>query len=248
MRQAAGHGARLMVTTEGALSSYPGKRVVSSESDRVAEADWSRVSWSTIDDELVRVRRLAPELHMWVVVGCVWREDVACRPFNSLVVIDDRGDVSARYDKRYLSNTESGFMYRAGRDAVTVTIDGLSIGFLLCIEAMLPDAVIEYESLGVDAIVIASYTDQTSSESQDDQRALAHATMIDGWVIFAVPGIATGDMTSGIAAPDYRWLERGVPTGERQVVIADLDQDDARVKFGRERGRVWRARQRHPLG
>lgn len=244
MRQASAEGARIIAFTEGALSSYPGKRIVSSEPDRVAEADWSRVAWDALDDELSVLCRLAQELGIWVVIGCIWRPDSSTRPFNSLLVINDAGEVVARYDKRFLSDTEARFMYRAGNGPVVVTIDEFRIGFLLCIEAMLPDAVIEYDEIGVDALVVASYTDQDPTESHDDQRALAHANMIDVWVMFSVPGLAPGRMTSGIAAPGFRWLARGDSTGEAQLAVADLDADDPRVKLGRERGRIWRQNRR----
>ncbi|MVA74992.1 carbon-nitrogen hydrolase family protein [Auraticoccus sp. F435] len=246
MREAREAGARLAVFTEGALSSYPGKRRMSSDPDRLAEADWSRMPWSVVDEELALIRRLAAELRLWVVVGSVWRVAEVGRPTNSLLVVDDRGGLAARYDKRYLSRTESSFLYRAGQHPVVVEVDGFRIGLLLCIEALLPDAVIEYEELDVDAVVISTFTDQPPAQAQDDQRALAHATMIDGWTVLAVPSTATGNMVSGVAAAGFRWLAQGRPDGSVQTVVADLDRNDPRIRFGRERGRTWRQQQRRP--
>ncbi len=246
MREARASGARVVVFTEGALSTYPGKRVMSCDPNRVAEAGWSRMPWAVVTEELGRVREVAAELGVWVVVGSVWRDDRSARPFNSLVVIDDRGEVAARYDKRYLSRTEADFMYRAGSSPLVVEVDGYRIGLLLCIEALLPDAVTEYENLDVDAIVISTFTDQPSTEAQDDQRALAYANMIDGWVIFAVPCTAAQNMPSGVAAAGFTWLAQGEPNGQVQTVIADLDRDHARIRFGREYARTWRKQHRQP--
>ncbi|WP_157973741.1 carbon-nitrogen hydrolase family protein [Desertihabitans aurantiacus] len=240
MREAHQAGARLVVFTEGALSTYPGKRMMSSDPARLAEADWSRMPWDVLAVEVERVAELAGELGVWVVVGSVWPADGAGRPFNSLLVIDDTGVVVDRYDKRYLSRTEADFMYQPGAAPVVVDVDGFRFGLLLCIEALLPDAVIEYETLGVDAVVISTFTAATPQQSQDDQRALAHATMIDGWTILAAPGTAPGHMPSAVAAAGFTWLAQGRPDGTVQTVIADLDRDEPRIRFGRERGRTWR--------
>lgn len=247
MQEAHRAGARLVVFTEGALSSYPGKRVMSSDPDRVAEADWSRMPWDVVAAELQAVQALAAELGLWVILGSVCRSEEGGRPFNSLLVIDDRGTVVARYDKRFLSRTEDEFMYRAGTEPVVVDLDGYRFGLLLCIEALLPDAVIEYENLGVDGIVISTYTDTTPEQSQDDQRALAYATMIDGWAILAVPSTAPEHMPSGVAAAGFTWLAQGQPDGTLQTVIADLDRNQPRIRFGRERGRTWREQHRRTL-
>nr|WP_238362181.1 carbon-nitrogen hydrolase family protein [Actinopolymorpha pittospori] len=243
MGLAAEGGARLLLFTEGALSGYPGKRLMSSDPDRLAESDWSRVDWQVLAAERQQTIERAGQLGLWTVVGSVHRESDSGRPFNSLYVISDVGVVEARYDKRYLSNTESSFMYAAGDHTTIFSVDGMRFGCALCIEARLPEVFVEYESLGADCVLLASYSDGPAAESLDDRRPLAHALLTDMWIAFAVPGTAPESVTSGVAAPD-RWLARGRADGTPQVVFADLDPDDRAVHAGYDRGRPWRARHR----
>ena len=239
MGLAADGGARLVLFTEGALSGYPGKRLMSSDPDRLAESDWSRVDWHVLAVERQQTIERAGELGLWAVVGSVHLEPGFGRPFNSLYVISDGGLLEGRYDKRYLSNTESSFMYEAGDHATVFSVDGIRFGCALCIEARLPEVFVEYESLGADCVLLSSYSDAPAAESLDDRRPLAHALLTDMWIAFAVPGVAVGSVTSGVAAPD-RWLARGQADGTPQLVFADLDPDNWAIHAGYDRGGPWR--------
>jgi predicted amidohydrolase len=239
MGLAADGGARLVLFTEGALSGYPGKRLMSSDPDRLAESDWSRVDWHVLAVERQQTIERAGELGLWAVVGSVHLEPGFGRPFNSLYVISDGGLLEGRYDKRYLSNIESSFMYEAGDHATVFSVDGIRFGCALCIEARLPEVFVEYESLGADCVLLSSYSDAPAAESLDDRRPLAHALLTDMWIAFAVPGVAVGSVTSGVAAPD-RWLARGQADGTPQLVFADLDPDNWAIHAGYDRGGPWR--------
>ncbi|WP_129667035.1 carbon-nitrogen hydrolase family protein [Phytoactinopolyspora endophytica] len=247
MGLAADGDARLVLFTEGALSGYPDKRRMSSDPHRLAESDWSRVDWQVLAAERQQTIERAGELGLWTVVGSVHREPGPERPFNSLYVISDGGLLVARYDKRYLSNTESSFMYAAGDHATVFSVDGLRFGCALCIEARMSQVFIEYESLGADCVLLASYSDGLAAESLDDRRPLAHALLTEMWIAFAVPGVAPGTVTSGVAAPDDRWLARGKPDGTPQVVFADLDPDNRAMHAGYDSGRAWLARHREAV-
>ncbi|MGW3046272.1 hypothetical protein ACWC9T_41345 [Kitasatospora sp. NPDC001159] len=53
-----------------------------------------------------RIAALAGELGLWTVFGSLHLLTPPRRPHNSLYVVSDHGDLVARYDKRFLSNTE----------------------------------------------------------------------------------------------------------------------------------------------
>jgi predicted amidohydrolase len=242
MELAADGGARLVSFTEGALSGLPGPRLMSSDPDRRGKADWSRVDWQVLEDERHQTIALAGDLGLWTVVGSLHREPGVERPFNSLYVISDRGVLTGRYDKRFLSPRESSVLYSAGDHATVITVDGMRFGCAICIEARWPEVFIEYESLGADCVLLASYSGAPPAESLDDRRPLAHALLTEMWIAFAVPGTAPGAMASGVAAPDDRWLAQGKPDGTLQVVFADLDPDNQTVHAAFDSGRAWRAR------
>jgi predicted amidohydrolase len=242
MRLAADGGARLVLFTEGALSGLPGRQLPSSHPDRPGEADWSRVDWQVLEAERQQLIDLARELGLWAVVGSVHHEEGVERPFNSLYVISDRGVLVGRYDKRFLSNRESSVLYSAGDHATVITADGVRFGCAICIEARWPEVFVEYEMLGVDCVLLASYSGASRAESLDDRRPLAHALLTEMWIAFAVPGTTPGGMPSGVAAPDDRWLAQGTSEGTLRVVFADLDPDKRTVHPGFDSGHVWRAR------
>ncbi len=244
MSKAAADGARLILFTEGALSSYPQKQLMSSDPTRLAESDWSRADWAVLAAELTATVEHAGTIGIWTVVGSIHREPGHGRPFNSLYVIDDTGRLVHRYDKRHLSTTETTFMYAPGDHPTVFEVDGLSFGCAVCIEAGLPEVFIEYESLGVDCVLLASYSTGSPADSLDDRRPLAQALLTQMWVAFAVPGLEPGAIVSGLASPADRWLAQGCPDGHAQCVLVDLDTDEAGIRAGRDGGRPWRARQR----
>lgn len=257
MTSAADGGSRLILFTEGALSALPHKRLMSSDPDRVAEADWSRLDWAVLAEELAATVGHAGEVGLWAVVGSVHREVEGERPFNSLYVISDTGQVVDRYDKRYLSATESTFMFAAADHPTVFEVDGFRFGCAVCIEANMPEVFIEYESLGVDCVLLASYDDGPAAgggifnplepgEPVGDSRSMAYALLTRMWIAFAAPGVASGTAVSCVASPDDRWLVKGRPDGIPQVLFADLNPEDLATRAGYDRGfRYWRARNRN---
>jgi predicted amidohydrolase len=103
LRQAADDGARLAHLCEGALSGYAGQAK--------PHFDGWRIDWAPVHDELHAVAELAGELGMWVVIGGNHRLTGDRWPHNSLWVINDRGELVDRYDKRFCSNTFSARGY-----------------------------------------------------------------------------------------------------------------------------------------
>jgi predicted amidohydrolase len=240
MASAAAGGARLILFTEGALSSLPDKRLMSPDPDRVVESDWSRVDWAVLEEELAATVGHAGDVGVWAVVGSVHREAGSTRPFNSLYVINGTGRLVGRYDKRYLSPAESTFMYAAGDYPTVFEVDGFRFGCAVCIEANMPEVFIEYESLGTDCVLLASYADGPATEPLGSSHSMAHALLTGMWIALAAPGVAPGTAVSCVASPDNRWLVRGRPDGTPQVLFADLDPDAMHV--GYDRGyRPWRA-------
>ncbi|MFE4336056.1 nitrilase-related carbon-nitrogen hydrolase, partial [Streptomyces sp. NPDC056831] len=67
------------------------------------------------------------------------------RPHNSLYVVSDEGALAARYDKRYLSNTELSYLYTPGTAPLVFEVDGIRFGTALCIEANFPELFEQYE-------------------------------------------------------------------------------------------------------
>ena len=90
-----------------------------------AAADWSGSRERSILDSRVGV---------WAVVGGNHRLSDGHRPHNSLWVINDRGELVDRYDKRFVSYAEISAFYTPGDHVCTFEVHGFRFGCLVCIE------------------------------------------------------------------------------------------------------------------
>ncbi|WP_197675882.1 carbon-nitrogen hydrolase family protein [Micromonospora auratinigra] len=166
MRRAADEGARLVHFAEGALSGYAGAA-------KPHFAGW-RIDWAPVADELRRTMALAGELGVWVVVGGNHRLSGGHRPHNSLWVIDDRGALADRYDKRFISYAELTGYYTPGDHTCVVEVDGFRFGFLICIEVAFPELWSEQRALGVDCVLFSTFSEDPVFETMVRGHAAAH--------------------------------------------------------------------------
>jgi predicted amidohydrolase len=111
MHEAADQGARLVHFGEGALSGYAGAA-------KPHYAGW-RIDWAPVSEELHRTMASAAELGVWAVVGGNHRLSGVHRPHNALWVINDRGELVDRYDKRFVSHAELSGFYTPGDHVCT---------------------------------------------------------------------------------------------------------------------------------
>ncbi len=238
MGEAAAVGARLVQFTEGALT-YPGKQVMTAgPGGHRVPADWGRVAWGVLREEAEAIAERAGELGMWTVFGSIHPLTGPNRPHNSLYVVSDRGSLVARYDKRFLSHTELSFLYSPGRDPLMVEVDGLRIGFALCIEARFPELFAEYERLDVDCVLLSVMADDASMA----HLAQSYAMLYNYWVGYGVPAQFSATSPAGIVAPGGRWLARAPGHGRPALAVADIDLDaqDPDVEAALRYARPWR--------
>ena len=218
MREAAAAGARLVQFPEGAIV-YPGKHVVAQRPDgSMRPADWSRAQWGVLREEAVAVAALAGELGLWTVFGSLHPLTAPNRPHNSLYVVSDQGRLVARYDKRFLSNTELSYLYTPGTDPLTFDIDGIRFGAALCIEANFPALFAEYERLDVDCVLLSVMVDDAARAGV----AQAYGTLYNYWLGYAVPAQYGATAPSGIIAPGGRWLARCPGDDRPALAVADI--------------------------
>jgi predicted amidohydrolase len=235
MHEARAAGARLLHLPEGALT-CPGKRVMSSTGpDEVGPADWERADWPALAGELRAIAALAGELKLWTVVGSVHPLTPPRRPHLSLYVISDQGQVVTRYDERLLSNTKVSHMYTPGSAPVTFTVDGVSFGLALGMEATFPEVFLEYERLDVDCVLFSTHgpgTDANNGPFALQAQALAAANCY--WVSYAGTTQDAPNAPSGIVSPGGDWLTRCPSAPVTALATADLDLATE------NHGRPWR--------
>jgi predicted amidohydrolase len=225
MAEAAAAAARLVVFPEGTVS-FPHKRRISSCAPDLGEADWTKVDWPALRDELGRVGQAAGELGVWTVVGAPHPLRAGLRPHNSLFVFSDAGELVTRYDKRRLSTTEVSYLYTPGTEAVTFEVDGLRIGMVLCLETLFGDLFVDYADAGADVVLIPS-----AGGGIFGQLALAHAAVNGMSIALAIPPVedAADPSRSGVCGPQG-WLAEAAD-GREGVVFADVSRRDGRPTY-----------------
>lgn len=220
MSAASAAGAQLIHFGEGTLCA-PNKRLLSSDPDTVAAADWTRFDWTTQRGELEQIARHAAELQLWTVIGAVHRLTVPHRPVNSLYVIDDRGLIVTRYDERMLSHTKISFLYSPGTDAVVFDVEGMRFGCTLGMETQYPEIFAEYERAGVHCVLSSTMDNGTTFSLQ----ARSHASTNSFWVSYATTSTDASAAPSGVADPSGAWVRQCPGADVADVVVTDLDRE-----------------------
>jgi predicted amidohydrolase len=224
MRDAHRAGARLVHFPESATT-CPDKRIMSVDGPAVVgPADWQRVDWSVLREELAATVALAGELRLWTVLGSPHRLTGSHRPHNSLYVISDRGEIATRYDERLLSNTKVNYMYTPGSTPVTFEVDGVRFGCALGMEAIYPEVFLEYERLDVDGVLFSTHGPGTPDNNGPFAlQAQAGAAGNSFWVSYAGTAQDAVNAPSGVISADGEWLARCPRSATPALVVADLD-------------------------
>lgn len=226
VKHAAARGARLVHLPEGALSGYAKAQIPS----------WDAVDFDAVRRALQRIAEDAQRLGLWVVVGSAHPLTPPNRPHNALYVIADDGRIAGRYDKRLCSNSEINDWYTPGFEPYVFEVDGVRVGCALCIEIRFPEIFLEAAHLGVEVMLVSSYSD----DPIDPLLARAHAAMNTLWVSYCVPANTSGAGASRMVGPDGHELARCAATRPQTIVTA-VDPGDAKWEIPLRRAKPWRA-------
>ena len=144
--QAKAQGADVVHFPECALSGYAGNDFKS----------WDDFDWDLLVSESQAICRLAAEEKIWVIFGSAHRLSDDNLPHNCLYVIDDRGRIVDRYDKRFCTSRDLEY-YSPGDHFVTFEINGVSCGVLICYDVRFPELYRQYKMLGVECMFHSFY-------------------------------------------------------------------------------------------
>ena len=144
--QAKRQGADVVHFSETALTGYAGTDYKS----------WDGFDWDAVIKETERIRKAAREKKVWVILGSAHRLTGANKPHNSLYVIDPKGEIVDRYDKRFCTNQDLRH-YSCGDHFTTFTINGVKCGLLICYDVRFPELYREYRKLDVQLMFHSFY-------------------------------------------------------------------------------------------
>ena len=141
MRIAREGGADVAHFPEASLSGYAG----------VDFPSYRGFDWALIETCARDILALARELRLWVVVGSGHPLTGRHKPHDSVYVINDRGLLVDRYDKRYCSGDDLEH-YTPGNHRSVFTVKGIRCGVLICYEYAFPELYREYKRSGVQVV------------------------------------------------------------------------------------------------
>ncbi|MEM7170759.1 MAG: carbon-nitrogen hydrolase family protein [Pseudomonadota bacterium] len=218
-------GADFIHFPEGALSGYVKAQI----------KDWSDVDWPALEGALQDIQACCAAHRIGAAIGCAHKHPERGRPFNSLYVIGDTGELSARYDKRFCSHSEITDWFSAGTSPVLLEVKGIKLGFALCIEIQFPEIFMEYEKLGADCVLFSAYQDGEMFKIQ----AQGHAACNTYWISYSVPANTSHVQASCFIGPDGSL----VATCEKEqagLILNEVDPEEARWDIPCKKARPWR--------
>lgn len=152
------------------------------------------------DEELLHhafeeVRKKARKLNLWVILGSHHFEEGQKKPYNSLFLIDNQGEVRGRYDKRLLTYGAGGSdmeHYSPGDGPFTFPINGVNCGLMICHEWRYPELYREYMRMHTE-LLFQSWYDGNLSRRRYRESGKELGTLIVGTV-------------KGNASSNYLWI------------------------------------------
>jgi len=143
MDEARRRGAHVAHFGEGALSGYAG----------VDFPDFRGFDWEALAECSERVLARARELGLAVVLGTSHRLTRGRKPHNAVLVVDERGRLVDRYDKRFCAGEGPGrgelALFTPGDHPTVFTLRGVRCGVLICHEFRYPELYRDYVRRGV---------------------------------------------------------------------------------------------------
>lgn len=113
-------------------------------------------NWQLLREETEKIMVLAGKLKLWVVLGSNHKLTRPNKPHNCLYLIDLKGRVVDRYDKRFCLSDELAF-YTPGNRFVNFTINGVKCSLLICFDSRFPELYRQLYEQGVNCILQSFY-------------------------------------------------------------------------------------------
>jgi predicted amidohydrolase len=200
IREAAGAGAAVAHFPELALTGYPGSRAYT----------WKGFDWDEIDRQTAAIRATAREYAIWVLLPAAHRVSGKALPCNCVSVIDPRGTIVERYDKRFCTREDLSW-FTPGRRQTVFSIAGVRCGIIICYEKWFPELFRSYKKAGVQLIFDSIHSQERDFTLRQDKECLpdaeralwiAHARINHLWISVSNHCRPEQDNTSFIVDPD----------------------------------------------
>ncbi len=174
--EAAEQRADVVHFSECALSGYAGVDLPG-----IADLNWDQLTAATHD-----LMAAAKRHKVWVLLGSTHRLDEHHKPHNCVYVINPKGQIADRYDKRFCTGEAGKKLtldlchYSPGDRFVTFKVKGITCGVAICYDYRFPELFRGYKQLGVE-VLFQSFHNARKTVAVDPQyniwKTIVPATM-----------------------------------------------------------------------
>lgn len=159
IEEAADCGADIAHFSECALSGYAGVDI----------PNIAAINWQHLTEATNQIQDAARRCKLWVLLGSTHQLSDGHKPHNSVYIIDTRGKIVDRYDKRFCTGrierakaTMDLAHYSPGNRFVTFRVKGVTCGALICYDYRFPELYRHYRKLGVNILLQSFHNARTS--------------------------------------------------------------------------------------
>jgi deaminated glutathione amidase len=201
MREARRRGAHVVHFPEACLSGYAGADFES----------YAGFDWKLLEDSTQRVLDEAGAVGIWVLLGSTHKLSGRTKPHNSVYVIDDRGRVVDRYDKRFCAgpvSEDSGDLahYSSGNHFSVFTINAVRCGALVCHDARYPELYRQYKRRGVRVMFHSYHAGNVSKKTWKQIGRQVGERFHKLNRASTIPGIVFPATMQSMAANNHLWI------------------------------------------
>jgi predicted amidohydrolase len=205
IKNASNKGVNLIHFCECSLSAYAG----------IDFPAYNTTANKKIENGITNICELALLHNIWVIFGTHFFESETKKPFNCLFVVNNKGKIETRYNKRLLAQFDLDW-YSAGKEPGIFEIKGIKCGLLICHEWRYPELYRQYYKLGVQ-LLFQSWYDGNYSEQEylEEGKNLGEV----------IPGFARGN-----AANNKLWISASNTSKKQQGFPAFVCRPDGVIQ------------------
>lgn len=121
--------------------------------------------WQLLIEETEKIMALAAKLGLWVVLGSTHRLTEPNKPHNSLYLINPKGEIIDRYDKRFCTKGDLRRL-TPGNRFVNFKINGVKCSLLICFDLRFPELYRQLWKQDVDCVLQSFYNARQKGPSE----------------------------------------------------------------------------------
>jgi len=167
--------------------------------------------WELLKVETKKIMAIAKKLGLWVVLGSTHRLTRPNKPHNSLYLINSKGEIVDRYDKRFCTPGDLKRLTPGSR-FVNFTLNGVKCSLLICFDLRFPELYRQLRKQKVDCILQSFYNARQKSPSVHTyimrQTMQCRAATNYFWVSLANPSGYYSPYPSCFIAPDGKIVKQ----------------------------------------